>query len=37
MLGADRARRSLRLSLGEDTTAADIDQALAAFARVLAR
>jgi cysteine desulfurase len=37
MLGKDRARRSLRLSLGEDTTDRDVDQTLAAFAGVLAR
>ena len=37
MLGADRARRTLRLSLGEDTTEADIESALAAFETVLAR
>ncbi len=37
MLGKERARRSLRLSLGEDTTAADIATALSAFAKVLAR
>ncbi len=38
MLGKPHApARSLRLSLGEDTTAADIATALAAFAKVLAR
>ena len=37
MLGAGRARRSLRLSLGEETTAVEIAAALAAFAKVLAR
>jgi cysteine desulfurase len=37
MLGDEEARRGVRVSLGEDTTDADVDLALAAFARVLAR
>lgn len=37
MLGDDAARRGLRLSIGDATTDAEIDAALAAFARVIAR
>jgi len=37
MLGEERAASALRLSLGETTTPADVDVALAAFAKVLAR
>ncbi|HEY2509856.1 MAG TPA: cysteine desulfurase family protein [Polyangiaceae bacterium] len=37
MLGSERASSAVRLSLGEDTTAGDIEEALAAFARVLGR
>ena len=35
--GEERARRSARISLGEETTEADVDFALAAFERVLRR
>lgn len=35
MLGVERARSAVRLSLGDATTAADIDAALVAFERVL--
>ena len=37
MLGPARARSAVRLSLGEETTAADVDLALAGFHRVLHR
>lgn len=37
MLGRERARGALRLSLGEDTTPGDVEAAIAAFERVLAR
>ena len=37
MLGPDAAKRGLRLSIGDITTHAEIDQALAAFTRVMAR
>jgi len=37
MLGEARARSAVRISLGESTTAADIDAALAIFERVLGR
>jgi cysteine desulfurase len=37
MLGESRAVGAVRVSLGEDTTASDLEQALAAWARVLAR
>ena len=37
MAGAERARGAVRVSLGEDTSAADIDAALAAWRRVLLR
>jgi cysteine desulfurase len=37
MLGEGRARSAVRLSLGEDTSAGDIDRALAVFACVLGR
>jgi cysteine desulfurase len=37
MLGEERAASAVRLSLGETTTPADVDAALAAFERVLAR
>ena len=37
MLGETRARSALRVSLGEDTTESDVDRAIAAFERVLAR
>ncbi len=37
MVGVDRASSAVRVSLGEDTTAEDLDEALARFARVLAR
>ena len=36
MLGRERARSAVRVSLGETTTAAEIDQALSAWRRVLA-
>jgi cysteine desulfurase len=35
MRGTERARAAVRISLGDATTAADVDAALAAFARVL--
>jgi cysteine desulfurase len=35
MLGVDRARAAVRLSLGDTTTERDVDLALSAFARVL--
>ncbi len=37
MLGEEDARRGVRISLGEDTTEADVEAAALAFARVLAR
>ena len=37
MFGPQRARDSLRISLGETTSPADVDAAIAAFRRVLAR
>lgn len=37
MLGEEDAARGLRISLGEDTTRDDVDRALEAFRRVLAR
>jgi cysteine desulfurase len=37
MLGVARAASAVRVSLGEETTAADIDEALARWARVVAR
>ncbi len=37
LYGEDRARRTIRISLGEDTTEADVDFALAAFREVLER
>lgn len=37
MLGRDRARGAVRISLGEETTEAEIEAALAAFDRVLRR
>ena len=37
MLGAERARSAVRISLGEDTSAADVERALGAFERVLNR
>ena len=37
MLGETRARSALRVSLGEETSASDVDRAIAAFERVLAR
>jgi cysteine sulfinate desulfinase/cysteine desulfurase-like protein len=37
MLGAERAASAVRISLGEDTTSADVDRAVAAFERVLRR
>jgi cysteine desulfurase len=37
LYGEDRARRTIRVSLGEDTTEADVDFALATFERVLQR
>jgi cysteine desulfurase len=37
MFGPQRARDSLRISLGETTSSADVDAAIAAFRRVLAR
>jgi cysteine desulfurase len=37
MVGRERAASAVRLSLGESTTVADIDGAVAAFERVLAR
>ena len=36
MLGEARARASIRASLGEDTTARDVDQAISVLSRVLA-
>jgi cysteine desulfurase len=36
-LVGDRARSAVRVSFGEDTTEADLDRAIAAFLRVLAR
>ena len=37
MVGAERARSAVRISLGEETTASDVEQVLAAFERVLGR
>ena len=37
LYGEDRARHTVRVSLGEDTTTADIDFAVAMFERVLTR
>lgn len=37
LYGEDRARRTIRISLGEDTTDADVEFALAAFREVLER
>lgn len=37
MLGAEAAPRGLRVSLGEDTTDAEVAYAASAFRRVLAR
>jgi cysteine desulfurase len=37
MAGAARAKSALRISLGEDTTRADVEDAIHAFERVLAR
>jgi cysteine desulfurase len=37
LYGEERARRTIRISLGEDTTAADIDAAITIFERVLQR
>jgi len=37
LFGEDRARRTIRVSLGEDTSGADIDFAIGAFERVLGR
>jgi cysteine desulfurase len=37
MLGAERAASAVRISLGEETTRAEVDRALAAFGRVLSR
>ena len=37
LYGEDRARRTIRVSLGEDTTKAEIDFAIAMFERVLTR
>jgi cysteine desulfurase len=37
MVGLERARSAVRLSLGEDTTELEVVEALAAFHRVLAR
>jgi cysteine desulfurase len=37
MLGRERARSAVRISLGEDTTEAEVDMALSAFVRVLRR
>lgn len=37
MLGESRARSALRLSLGEETTESDVEQAIVAFQRVLTR
>jgi cysteine desulfurase len=37
LYGEERARHTIRVSLGEDTTAADIDFAVAMFERVLTR
>lgn len=37
MLGEERARSAVRVSLGEETSGADVDRALEAWSRVLAR
>jgi len=37
MLGAERASNALRLSMGETTTQADVDLAVRAFEKVIAR
>jgi cysteine desulfurase len=37
MLGESRARGALRVSLGEETTASDVEQAIVAYERVLTR
>ena len=37
MVGEARAASALRISLGEDTTASDVEKAIVAFGRVLAR
>ena len=37
MVGAERAGSAVRISLGEETTAGDVERALAAFERVLGR
>jgi cysteine sulfinate desulfinase/cysteine desulfurase-like protein len=37
MLGDARARSAVRVSLGEETTAEDVERASEAFRRVLAR
>jgi cysteine sulfinate desulfinase/cysteine desulfurase-like protein len=37
MLGEDRARNALRVSLGELTTEIEVERAIAAYERVLSR
>jgi cysteine sulfinate desulfinase/cysteine desulfurase-like protein len=37
MVGEARAASAVRVSLGEETTLADVDEALARWARVVAR